>query len=80
MKERQSLAVSEPAQIEAVLHVGLQVIVQKEVGQERVWARVVGWRLALEEVARLRGELAITAPQAPGLDRSPALPPSQENR
>ncbi|MFH1032880.1 MAG: PilZ domain-containing protein [Pseudomonadota bacterium] len=43
MKQRQSLAVNEPSQIEAVLQVGLQVIVQKEVGQERIWAKVVGW-------------------------------------
>jgi hypothetical protein len=43
MTQRQSLTVSDPARIEAVLQVGLQVIVQKEVGQERVWARVVGW-------------------------------------
>lgn len=43
MKERQSVVVQETAQIEATLQVGLQVIVQKEVGQERTWARLVGW-------------------------------------
>ncbi len=43
MKQRQASTVSEPSQIEALLRVGMQVIVQKEVGQERIWARLVGW-------------------------------------
>ncbi|MBI5521402.1 MAG: flagellar brake protein [Desulfarculus sp.] len=43
MKERQSVVVQGPAQIEDTLQVGLQVIVQKEVGQERTWAKLVGW-------------------------------------